>query len=325
MASVVLQSGASMSNDINLAMDDNVKKTILEKSASQLSVSMANGYSAVITGSGMTYDSKSEWIGGTGTGVTVSKNGQLLLTFSNLSVPASDNSYDTGYGGQAAGPQGELAYWLRDNDTVTGAGGNETLLGYGGNDTLTGAAGNDLIDGGSGADTAVYSGNSSLYTIQKNGSAWNVTSAAEGIDNLTNVERIKFADKTLAMDSDGNAGQAYRLYQAAFNRTPDKSGLKYWITTIDNGASLKAAASAFTESQEFAALYGGNNPSADTLITKLYSNVLHRSPDQGGYDYWKGQLASGSVDKTGLLVNFSESAENKAALIGVIQNGIDIT
>ncbi|WP_371324543.1 DUF4214 domain-containing protein [Dechloromonas sp. ZY10] len=325
MASVVLQSGASMSNDINQAMSDNVKQTVLEKSASKISVSMSNGYSAVITGSGMTYDSNNDWVGGTGTGITISKNGQLLLTYSNLSVPGTDNSFDKGYDGQAPGPQAEQAFWLRDNDTITGTSGNDTLLGYGGNDTLTGGAGNDLIDGGNGSDTAVYSGNSSSYTIQKNGSAWNVSSAAEGTDNLTNVERIKFADKTLAMDSDGNAGQAYRLYQAAFNRTPDKDGLKYWITTIDNGASLKAAASAFTESQEFATLYGGNNPSADILITKLYSNVLHRSPDQGGYDYWKGQLASGGVDKTGLLVNFSESTENKAALIGVIQNGIDIT
>ena len=38
-----------------------------------------------------------------------------------------------------------------------------------------------------------------------------------------NVERLDFSDAHLAFDVDGNAGQIYRLYKAAFARTPDLS------------------------------------------------------------------------------------------------------
>jgi hypothetical protein len=37
------------------------------------------------------------------------------------------------------------------------------------------------------------------------------------------------ATRAVALDVDGAAGQAYRLYQAAFDRAPDKNGLGYWI------------------------------------------------------------------------------------------------
>jgi hypothetical protein len=58
-------------------------------------------------------------------------------------------------------------------------------------------------------------------------------------------------------------------------------------------------------------------------VTKLYDNVLHRAPDTGGYAYWLGLMSTGGVDKTSALINFSESNENQAGVIGVIQNGID--
>ena len=37
-----------------------------------------------------------------------------------------------------------------------------------------------------------------------------------------------------------------------------------------------------------------------------------------------GLLNSNGIDKTSALVNFSESNENQAGVIGVIQNGIDL-
>ena len=137
------------------------------------------------------------------------------------------------------------------------------------------------------------------------------------------MERIQFSDKTIALDIDGNAGQAYRIYQAAFDRKPDNSGLKYWISQIDGGSSLENVANAFIGSQEFQYKYG-NNLSNGEFVTKIYNNVLHRNPDQGGYDYWLSQINSGSMTKAAVLAGFAESAENKAALIGVIGNGIEL-
>lgn len=142
-------------------------------------------------------------------------------------------------------------------------------------------------------------------------------------DKLVNVERLQFTDKTLALDINDTAGQAYRIYQAAFNRTPDNGGLKYWIGIMDSGVPLTTVSSGFIGSAEFQKLYG-TNPTNELFVTKLYDNVLHRAPDAGGYKYWVDLLNSGTIDKTSTLVNFSESNENQAGVIGVIQNGIDL-
>ena len=47
------------------------------------------------------------------------------------------------------------------------------------------------------------------------------------------------------------------------------------------------------------------------MIT-LYVNVLGRSYDQSGFNYWLGQLNSGAETRYELLLGFAESAENKA-------------
>jgi hypothetical protein len=79
----------------------------------------------------------------------------------------------------------------------------------------------------------------------------------------------------------------------------------------------------FIASAEFQKLYG-TNPTNELFVTKLYDNVLHRAPDAGGYKYWVDLLNTGGIDKVSALVNFSESNENQAGVIGVIQNGIDL-
>jgi serralysin len=144
-----------------------------------------------------------------------------------------------------------------------------------------------------------------------------------GTDTVTNVERLQFIDKTVALDINATAGQAYRIYQAAFNRTPDNGGLKYWIGVMDSGVPLTSVSGGFIASAEFQKLYG-TNPTNELFVTKLYDNVLHRAPDTGGYNYWVGLLNSGGIDKINTLVNFSESNENQTGVIGVIQNGIDL-
>ena len=199
----------------------------------------------------------------------------------------------------------------------------QTLIGTGAREPFNSGIGNDTIDGAAGVDTVIYNCNRSSFTLTKTASGWMVSSSAEGIDTLTNVERIQFPNETLALDISGNAGQAYRIYQAAFNRTPDNAGLKYWIGVMDNGESLNNVAAGFINSAEFQSLYGAN-PSNPEFVTKLYSNILHRAPDQAGYDYWLDVLNRHLISNIDTLVNFSESPENQAGVIGDILNGIDL-
>jgi hypothetical protein len=215
------------------------------------------------------------------------------------------------------------------SDISLGGSGDDTIYGGAGNDFVTGGSGNDLIDGGAGIDTAIYLGVKSKHIISllsnpnSNDKNIKIISFTNGTDTLSGIERIKFDDVTLAFDTSGNAGQTYRLYQAAFNRTPDKLGLSGWIKGIDGGLDLPSVANSFIQSLEFKNLYG-ENPSDAQFVSLLYANALHRAPDLAGLSYWVGQLSTGSQTRAQALIGFAESPENQAALIGSIQNGIEI-
>jgi len=211
------------------------------------------------------------------------------------------------------------------NATYTGDAGRNTLLGAAGGDTFTGNGGNDLIDGGAGKDVAIYSGKLSNYTIKKTDAGMLITDArgTDGVDTVGNVELLRFADFNVSLDIDGTAGKVYRLYQAAFDRTPDTGGLGYWIAQMDNGMTLNEVARQFFASAEAQTQYG-TNPDANTLITAMYDNVLHRAPDLGGAAYWQVRLNTG-LSAAGMLVEFSESIENRTALVGVMENGFAYT
>jgi len=209
---------------------------------------------------------------------------------------------------------------------LDGRGGDDRLFGGDGNDVLIGGPGDDAIDGGAGLNEADYSGAHGDYAITRSGTALVVADAAsdrDGTDTLTNVQRLRFADGWLAFDTAGDAGQAYRLYQAAFARTPDPSGLGFWTRTLDAGVPLHDVAQTFVTSAEFALRYGA--PANAQFVTQLYANVLHRAPDAGGLAFHTGNLDAGAIDRAGLLAQFSESAENQAALIGAIQDGMFYT
>ena len=105
-------------------------------------------------------------------------------------------------------------------------------------------------------------------------------------------------------------GPAYRLYRAAFARTPDAGGLAFWEASLAEGMPLSKIADAFISSAEFAGLYGSAvTPGA--FITLLYRNVLKRNPDAAGLEFWVSQLRADPATKPAILIGFSESDENK--------------
>lgn len=190
------------------------------------------------------------------------------------------------------------------------------------NDTFHSSAANYQVDGGAGLDVLKYSGNAAGFTIAKTQTGFVVTDKAglEGVNHLSNLERLAFADMNVALDIAGNGGQAYRIYQAAFNRTPDASGLGFWINAMDKGTSLTDVATGFMASQEFKQIYGAA-PSNTQLVTKFYENILHRQPEQGGLDFWVGVLDGHGASAAQVLANISESAENQVGVATIIGNG----
>lgn len=73
----------------------------------------------------------------------------------------------------------------------------------------------------------------------------------------------------------------------------------------------------------FASKYG--NLSNHQFVDQLFQNVLHRPGDAAGATYWYLQVDNSLQTRAQLLTGFSESVENQAAVIGVIQNGISYT
>jgi hypothetical protein len=169
----------------------------------------------------------------------------------------------------------------------------------------------------------IFSKSKTSYSIQPTATGFWVTDLVgnDGITDVSATARLRFSDISVALDSAGIAGKAYRIYKAAFNRAPDVAGLGYWISVMDGGADLVTVASGFVWSAEFQALYG-TNPTNAQIVDKLYQNVLGRQGDPGGIVYWVSVLDNKTGTLAQVLAGFSESPENVGALSASIQNGI---
>lgn len=181
--------------------------------------------------------------------------------------------------------------------------------------------GDDFISGEPASiDTLAYLGSRSNFIISARSSTyWTVT--GEGVDGLLDVDRLRFSDGNVALDINGAAGQAYRLYQAAFDRAPDQAGAGFWINALDKGQSLLQVASAFVASNEFKQVFGAAS-SNEQIVNLLYQNILHRPGDSAGVQFWTSILNDSRATLPEVLIGFSESGENTAALVGVMQAGI---
>lgn len=220
-----------------------------------------------------------------------------------------------------------ISRFLSGEDLFNGSQYDDAVVTYAGNDMLHGNGGNDYLDGGSGIDTAVYAGpiNDYIITAEAPGYLQVIDtfsgSTSDGIDVITNIERLRFSDGTLALDIDGTAGQAYRLYKAAFARTPDNDGLKFWIGELDGGVTLVQAANGFVRSPEFQMVYSGASTNLG-IVQKFYQNVLGRDGEAGGVSYWTDELDRGTKSAAEVLADFSASPENIAGVAPLISDGI---
>jgi Ca2+-binding RTX toxin-like protein len=198
------------------------------------------------------------------------------------------------------------------------------LRGGAGNDILGGAGGGDTLYGDTGFDIARFAGSVKDYTITKTSWRHEVKAKDGAVSYLYDIEHLKFADAEVTFDTDGIAAQAYRIYQAAFDRKPDLAGLGFWISRMDAGVSLDGVARSFVDSVEFKTVFGAN-PSNAQLVDKMYQHVLHRQPEPEGRAYWLDKLDNNIVSRAETLKFFSESAENQDALIGIVGHGIAYT
>ncbi len=89
------------------------------------------------------------------------------------------------------------------DDTLKGSGGSDRLHGAAGDELLIGGLGDDALDGGAGDDTAGFAHNFNDCTVMDFG-AKIVVVGPDGVDTLTAIKHLAFADTTITPVDDGD-------------------------------------------------------------------------------------------------------------------------
>lgn len=219
---------------------------------------------------------------------------------------------------------------LAGNDFILGDGGNDSLIGGDGNDQITGGAGNDDISGGAGIDTSIYGGSKANYIITRdNPAVWaiNAKTGTDGIDRLDYVERLKFSDSYLAIDTatDGHAGQTAQIVRALFGPSmlANKEIVGIGMYFLDQGTAFNDLVAMAIGTGDFAALAGSR--SNTDFVKLVYKNVVGVAPPKADLDAYVGLLDSGAYTQNSLGVLACQTAVNTESidLVGIASHGIE--
>jgi len=242
----------------------------------------------------------------------------ITIPVTNDSVAEADETFNVLLGNNPLGINSATGTIIND-DVITGTTGNDTLSGTSGNDTLQSGAGDDVLDGGASNDTVVYAGILKNFTISKTVTTTTTTtttitikdsSGANGTDNLSNVEKLQFDDKTINLAIQAKADVSniaaadlqsiQELYIGFFKRVPDADGLAYWIDQLKAGQTIDKIADAFYEAGvQYGSVTGYSGAMTNTdFVTLVYANVLGRTgltiPSMAEVAFWADSLAAGT-------------------------------
>lgn len=158
-----------------------------------------------------------------------------------------------------------------------GTSGNDTLEGSAYGDTFIASAGDDLLLGMGGVDTAEYASGSFLFTWTRDGDAWEVYDAIGprfGDDRLESVERLRFSDRSIALDIDAHACTVAKTLGAVFGAeavaNADYAGIGLML--LDGGMEASALMQLALDVQL------GAGASHEEVVALLHENVLGRLP-----------------------------------------------
>ena len=318
--------------------------TTINVDGTQASVSGSAGNLAFVIAAG----NFTETISGFRSGDTLSFVDNTLISVSNTSYTDGNVTLTYASGGKVANvvltgltaSQDASINFGSDLNTVFGTGtlsvsikpAGVTVAGTSGNDVLTGSnavfwggPGNDTITGTSGVNTVAYSGSLNQYTITNNAGVIAVAdniSGRDGTDTLTNIQHIQFTDYSINTTMKAEAAKLptatvnsiVELYVAYFARTPDATGLAYWIDKAAAGESLTDISKEFYNAGvQFSSLTGYSATMSNTDFIKLvYTNVLDRTgttaPPDADVAYWNNQIATGATTKEGLIPHSPDDA-----------------
>lgn len=105
------------------------------------------------------------------------------------------------------------------------------------------------------------------------------------------------------------------LYTAYFNRAADKDGVDYWVNEMDvNGWTIDQVAQSFADQEEYSDMYIGMTNAE--IVAQVYTNVLNRSADAAGAEYWIEQLDNGDIQVKNLIQAVVAAAKEDVGGLG---------
>ena len=161
------------------------------------------------------------------------------------------------------------------------------------------------------------------YRLTRTAYGWDVddTSGTEGNDKLSNVERLKFADMSIALDLSGNAGTVAKILGAVFGRAAVANeayagiGLYY----VDGGMSYESLMQLAIDVRL------GAGASHQAIVDLLYRNVVGSPPPADTAAYFVSLLDHQAFTVAGLGAMAADTDLNQTNvdLVGLAQQGLE--
>ena len=207
---------------------------------------------------------------------------------------------------------------------------NQIFTGTSANESFSGGTGNDIIDGAGGLDTANYSGSRMNFLLNKTVTGFSIADriGTEGSDTLTNIERLQFADKKIAIDlsPSEHGGQALEfigLLAPDLISSPSVVGLI--LNLFDQGSSLHDVCQLALDVGLVNSIAGSNTNEA--LAAMAFRNLIGSEADantiQELVGYIDGRYASYSQADFMTVVAGLELNQTHIGLVGLQQTGVE--
>lgn len=208
---------------------------------------------------------------------------------------------------------------------IAGGDGADLIDGGAGNDVLEGGAGNDTLAGGAGLDVAVFGYARADYALAADTgvvSAATVAAATDGTDLITGVERLRFADRSVALDLAGGAGVAAKVLGAVFGRAMVGNAAVTGVALhlVDSfGYGLEALAQLALGARL------GANASHGQVVDLVYGNLVGLPPDAATRAALVDLLDRGVYTGAAFAAAAADLELNRQAIdfAGLSRNGLD--
>ena len=210
------------------------------------------------------------------------------------------------------------------------AGYQHAMMGTTGNDRLLDVAGqSNVINGGAGIDTVLLPGMRAQYTITTEGGRNVVTSGAADVNVLKGVERLAFADRSVALDvgPTGSAGQTQLLLGAVLGRNvlaTKELLIGSVIDLFDQGYTMAELAGALMRLDIWGLLANGGNAGASNrqIAHYLLTTVNGRAPDEGTLSSATTAIDTGPQGAFLAQLAMSAANQSQVGLAGLADTGL---